>query len=62
MKLVLLYFDEPVPHAPAVYHTVPLMVSDKSEINDQEQSITQTLFLGCKGSQKTKNKQTKKKG
>ena len=39
MKLVLLYFDESVPHAPAVYHTVPLMVSDKSEINDQEQSM-----------------------
>ena len=40
MKLILLYFDEPVPHALSVYHKVLLMVSDKSEIEDQEQSIT----------------------
>ena len=60
MRLVLLYFDEPVPHAPAVYHTMLLMVSDKSEINDQEQSITQTLCLVCKGSQKIENKQQKR--
>ena len=43
MRLVLLYYDEPELHAPAVYHTMLLMVSDKSEIKEQEQSITQTL-------------------
>lgn len=59
MRLVLLYYDEPELHAPAVYHTMLLMVSDKSEIKEQEQSITQTLCLVCKGSQKTENKQQK---